>query len=152
MTQGATHLQAATPIAARTRPSTLRLPAAALIVLAMTIPASSVLAAEPTTGYNETPPPPTTTEPVHPPEVGEPARPTVSAPSKEEEPTRPQEGARPEEGTGSAANKSHRALPFTGFDVRLEFVLGFLLLATGCLLVRSQRRLSKSPARRSLEQ
>jgi hypothetical protein len=127
-------------------------PLAGLLVLMMTTAVPTALAGEPTSGYGPpsttttttttTPPPPSTREepPVRP-ETNEHPYTTGATPSKEA--TRPEEVTRPEEAgepLAAVAREPHRALPFTGLDIRLELTLGVLLIAAGFPLLRLQRR------------
>jgi hypothetical protein len=139
----------------RTRARQSHCAVACLAALAMTPTVPTALATEPLSGYGPTTPTPTTTAPPKPSAGNEPARAatnkrtpiTGTAPSKEttrpEEVARPEEAVRPEEANkpvAAVAMKPHRKLPFTGFDVRLELILGALLIAAGYPLLRLQRR------------
>jgi hypothetical protein len=139
------------------RPRPRLWPLAGLVVLVMTTTVPTALAAEPTSGYGGTPPPPTTPTPTTPthttttpptPTTGEePARPQAKETSPEEV-VRPEEAGKPET---AVARKPHRTLPFTGLDIRLELALGVLLIAAGYPLLRHQRRGGSGRAQRRPE-
>lgn len=103
-----------------------------LFALALVLPAAA-MAAEPTTGYNQTPTTPTTTT--------TPTPTTGTSPSKEEkspasEPAPEKTGATP---TATTATKAS-TLPFTGFDLRWSLAVGVLLMGAGFSIVAVQRR------------
>jgi len=110
----------------------LVLPAALSLAVALVV-ATTALAANTTTGYNQTPPPTTT---------GYNQTPSPSAgtsPSKEESAT----------GTTTTPAKSAKAstLPFTGFDLRWTVGIGLLLTGMGFSIVTVQRRQRRSTGR-----
>jgi hypothetical protein len=103
-----------------------------LVLALMVIAPSTAFAAETTTGYNQTPPTPTTTETT-------PAT-TTSEPAKEVSPTT---STTPASSTSPAEEKSS-TLPFTGFDLRWSLGIGLLLLLSGFSIVTVQRRQRRS--------
>jgi len=99
------------------------------------VPATAV-AAETTTGYNQTPPPPTTTK---------------TTPSK---PT-PTKGTAPANAIGTPVTIKPSApapstLPFTGLDLRWVLGAGLLMLAMGGFSIRVIQRRQQSGGWRSL--
>jgi hypothetical protein len=118
------------------RTSTLRalvaLPIVLLMALALLAPGSAA-AAEPTSGYNQTPTTPTT--PATTPSTG-------TSPSKEEgtpTTTTPKE-TEPTTSSAPAKETAAKTLPFTGFDLRWSFGIGLLLMGAGFSIVLTQRR------------
>jgi hypothetical protein len=123
-----------------------------LLMLALALAPGAAVAAEPTSGYSTTTPPPTTTgysqTPTTPttttttkttPSTGtlpskEAEKPTTSTPSTEPSPEKTSSTP-----TTTTAAKSG-TLPFTGFDLRWDIGLGLLLLAAGFSIVVMQRR------------
>jgi hypothetical protein len=110
-------------------PSALRrlallLPALLLLAVALAAP-SAALAQEPTSGYKQKPPTPSTgTSPSK--EAAKPA----PTPAKETVPAKTSVTPAPETKT----------LPFTGFDLRWSVALGLLLMCAGLSIVGMQRR------------
>jgi hypothetical protein len=99
------------------------------LVLALMVPGASALAAEATTGYGQTTPPPKTeTTP-----AGEAApTQTSSTPSSETQPAKTS--------SEPVATTAHaKTLPFTGLDLRWVIVGGVLLLGLGLSIVVVQR-------------
>jgi hypothetical protein len=128
----------------------LAAPALALGVLALLIPGAA-LAAEGTSGYNQTPTTPTTpaTTPTTP--ATTPTTPattpattptptTGTSPSKEE--GTPAAKEEPAKATSTPTTKSEKAstLPFTGFDLRWTLAVGLLLMGAGFSIIVVQRR------------
>lgn len=119
---------------------------ASLIATVLLVPATAV-AAEPTTGYSQTTPPPTatTTTPATTPTTG-------TSPSKEEQ-TTPEKttptGETSPTSTTSTSTTSGKAttLPFTGFDLRWVIVAGLLLVSAGFSLVVVERRQRRKSTR-----
>jgi cytoskeletal protein RodZ len=134
--------------------------AAFLLALALGVP-SAASAVEGTTGYGQTPTPPTTstsgttptqtttttgttpTSGTAPTTTGYKQTPTApsagTSPSKEKSTPASSTGA---ETSGSAPAKSANAstLPFTGFDLRWTIAIGLLLIGIGLSIVAVQRR------------
>ena len=113
------------------------LPVGLLLAVALVVP-TTALAAEGSTGYSQTPPPPSTgTTPT--PSAG-------TAPSTEKatptETTAPTTSGAPAAGTSPTSTKTAKAstLPFTGFDLRWTFGIGLILMAAGFSIVMVQRR------------
>lgn len=113
----------------RGSPGILRwLTLAALLALALAAPVVAV-AAEPTSGYNQTPAKPSTG--TSPSKAAKPPTPTPTpAPSKEPVPAT----------TSVGAAKESKTLPFTGFDLRWSLAIGLLLMGAGFSIVAVQRR------------
>src|SRR6266516_2736381 len=109
------------------------MPIALLLAAALLVP-QTALAAEPTSGYSQTAPPPKTTPP-----ATTPTPTTGTSPTKEEkttaEKTTPSQEAAP-----TTAVAKERALPFTGFDLRWALGGGLLLIGAGASLVLVERR------------
>jgi hypothetical protein len=99
------------------------------LAIMLIAPSASALAAETTTGYNQTPPPPKTTPAK---QEAAPTR-TSSTPAQEASPT-----ATTGEPTTATA-PSAKTLPFTGLDLRWVIVGGVLLLGAGLSIVFVQR-------------
>ena len=91
-----------------------------LLALALALPAAA-FAAEPTTGYNQTPTTPK----------------TGTSPSKEEK--TPASEPAPEK-TTTPTTETATTLPFTGFDLRWSLAVGVLLMGAGFSIVAVQRR------------
>jgi hypothetical protein len=128
----------------------LVLPAALLAALAIMVPSTAV-AAEPTSGYGQTPtttakPPPTTpaTTPATTPSTG-------TLPSKEAEKpaTTPEKETAPAKASSTPTTSSEKAttLPFTGFDLRWDIGLGLVLMGAGFTIVAVQRRQRRESGR-----
>ncbi len=101
------------------------------LAIVLIAPGASAFAAETTTGYNQTPPPPKTeTTPAK--QEAAPTK-TSSTPTQEAKPT-----ATTGEPTTSTA-PSAKTLPFTGLDLRWVIVGGVLLLGAGLSIVFVQR-------------
>ena len=105
--------------------------------VALMLPAAPALAAT-TTGYQQTPPPPSTTTGSQ--TTGKPA--SGTGPSKETATpttsTSPANTATPS--TSTAVHSSNSTLPFTGLDLRWIVGAGLLLLAAGLSIRVTQRR------------
>ncbi len=120
------------------RSSTVRalvaLPIVLLMALALIAPGTAAAAAEPTSGYNQTPTTPTT------PTTSTPS--TGTSPSKEEAPssTTPSKEPEPTKSSSPAKESTAKTLPFTGFDLRWSFGLGLVLMGAGFSIVMVQRR------------
>jgi hypothetical protein len=116
------------------RSSTVRalvaLPIVLLMALALLAPGTAV-AAEETSGYNQTPttPAPTPTTGTSPTKSSEEPTKTTSTP-KETTPT----------SSTSPAKETAKTLPFTGFDLRWSFGIGLVLMGAGFSIVMMQRR------------
>jgi hypothetical protein len=114
--------------------SMLALSALLLMVCSLALPGAA-LAAEGTTGYNQTPTTPTT-----------PATPTTPTPttgtSPSKETTTPASKEEPAKASTAPSTGSEKAatLPFTGFDLRWTVAVGVLLMGAGFSIVVMQRR------------
>jgi len=111
------------------------------LALALIAPGATVMAAEATTGYGQTTPPPKTettpapkteTAPTSTQETAPTS--TSTTPASETEPTKT--GSEP---TATTAVKA-KTLPFTGLDLRWITVGGLLLVSMGMSIVVMQRR------------
>jgi hypothetical protein len=107
----------------------MALPVVLLLALALIAPGTAV-AAEETSGYNQTPTTPTTTTTTTPT--------TGTSPSKEE--GTPAATPAKETAPTSSSPEAAKALPFTGFDLRWSFGIGLLLIGAGFSIVVMQRR------------
>ncbi len=92
-----------------------------LLVLALALPGAA-FAAEPTTGYSQTPTTPK----------------TGTSPSKEEK--SPASEPAPEKTSTTPTAEKASTLPFTGFDLRWSLAVGVLLMGAGFSIVAVQRR------------
>jgi len=103
----------------------------AVLAFALALVPGVAIAAEPTSGYNTTPPPTTT------PATGtlpskESEKPASTTPAKEVEPAKVS--------TTPTTTAKTGTLPFTGFDLRWDLGFGLLLMFAGFLIVAMQRR------------
>lgn len=120
------------------------LPLVLLAVLAIMVPGTAV-AAEPTSGYGQTPststtPPPATT-PTTPATTPATTPSTGTLPSKEaEKPATTEKEAEPAKTSSEPAKAKATTLPFTGFDLRWDIGLGLVLIGAGFSIVAVQRR------------
>jgi hypothetical protein len=105
----------------------LILPVLLLMAFALVIPSSAV-AAEGTSGYNQTPTTPTTTPT------------TGTSPSKETEKSTPASKEEPSKTTTAPSAEKASTLPFTGLDLRWTVGIGLLLMGAGFSIVVVQRR------------
>jgi hypothetical protein len=172
-TQGVEELGAAVTTIAKLAGCTSRaaraLSVALLALLLAALPAAPAFAAEPTSGYGQSPPAPAAPEPTS--GYGQPPPPPPAETHSEAEGThevhksQEREGAREvvkpmEPETTSAAGEVQKArysesggeepvsdrtdpiktLPFTGFDVRWELGFGLALIGAGLSIVAAQRR------------
>jgi hypothetical protein len=112
---------------------------ALLTALAILVPGTA-LAAEPTSGYGQTPT--TGTTPTTPATTPTTTPTTGTLPAKEAEtPTPTTAEKEPEPATTSSApSKTKATLPFTGFDLRWDIGLGLVLMGAGFSIVAVQRR------------
>ena len=122
----------------------LILPFALLVAMALAAPA---LAAEGTTGYNQTPSTPKTTPSTT--TTTTPTSSTGTSPLKEKsEPTKattPSTTSKAPTTTTAPAKTS--TLPFTGFDLRWSVAIGLLLIGAGFSIVMVQRRNQRESGR-----
>jgi hypothetical protein len=105
---------------------------ALLTALAIMVPGAAV-AAEPTSGYGQTPSTSTTT----------PTPTTGTLPAKEAEkptPTTAEKEPAPAKASSEPSKAKATTLPFTGFDLRWDLGLGVLLMGAGFSIVAVQRR------------
>jgi|HubBroStandDraft_6_1064221.scaffolds.fasta_scaffold198388_2 uncharacterized surface anchored protein len=114
------------------------------LALMLIAPGASALAAEATTGYSQTTPPPTTT-----------TTKTQTTPATKTEPTKTAKGGVSPSSTSSTPTGSNEpasssnepaattakasTLPFTGLDLRWVILAGVLLVGLGLSIVVSQR-------------
>jgi uncharacterized surface anchored protein len=114
-------------------------PAVLLTAMALVAP-SAAFATEPTSGYNQEPPKPSTgTSPSK--ETSTPTTPKETAPATS--------GTEPAKSTTAPSKESAKAstLPFTGFDLRWSIAIGVLLMGAGLSIVAVQRRGRRAGAR-----
>lgn len=127
--------------------SVLSLPLVLLAVLAIMVPGTTV-AAEPTSGYGQTPststtPPAPATTPTTPATTPS----TGTLPSKEaEKPATTEKGTEPAKTSSAPAKAKATTLPFTGFDLRWDIGLGLVLMGAGFSIVAVQRRQRRDDA------
>ncbi len=114
----------------------LALSVALLTALAIMVPGTA-MAAEPTSGYGQTPSTSTTpTTPATTPSTG-------TLPAKEAEtptPTTAEKEPAPAKESSSPSKTKATTLPFTGFDLRWDIGLGLVLMGAGFSIVAVQRR------------
>ena len=120
------------------------MPIALLLAAALLVP-QAAFAAESTSGYSQTAPPPKTTPP-----ATTPTPTTGTSPSKEEkttaEKTTPVQEPAPTTTTAVSKEKA-TTLPFTGFDLRWALGGGLLLIGAGASLVLVDRRQRRKTGR-----
>lgn len=119
----------------------LVVPVALSLAAALTV--STAAFAATTTGYNQTPPPPTT---------GTTPTPTTgTSPSKESStPTKTTAPATSNSAptTSTSPTSTAKSLPFTGFDLRWTVGIGLVLMGMGFSIVTVQRRQRRGGTRR----
>ena len=129
---------------------TLPIAVIALLIAAVLLVPSTAVAAENTSGYSQTAPPPatSTTPPTTPTTPSTPS--TGTSPSKEEkttsEKTTPSKETSPTSTTPTSPGKA-ATLPFTGLDLRWMIGAGLLLVGAGFSLVVAERRQRRKPTR-----
>jgi negative regulator of sigma E activity len=115
----------------------LILPVALSLAVAL-MASTTAFAAETTTGYSQTPPPPTTKTT---PTSTAPAPTTGTSPSKESStPTTATTPTTTPTPTTSTSPTTAKSLPFTGFDLRWTVGIGIVLMGMGFSIVTMQRR------------
>jgi len=110
-----------------------------LVAFALMIPSAAV-AAEGTSGYNQTPTTPTASTPAPTPTTG-------TSPSKETEKGTPASKEEPSKATTAPAAEKASTLPFTGLDLRWTVAIGLLLMGAGFSIVVVQRREGRGGSR-----
>jgi len=120
--QGAASIRRGSPRVPR---RLLALPVALLLTVALVVPTAALAASTGTTGYNQTPPTPS----------------SGTSPSKEK--STPASSTAPAKATSTPTTTTTAkasTLPFTGFDLRWTVAIGLLLMAAGFSIVTVQRR------------
>jgi hypothetical protein len=108
------------------------------LALALIVPGATAMAAEPTTGYGRTTPPPAKTETT--PAPKQETAPTQTSSTAKETPSSANEPTKTSsEPTATTATKA-KTLPFTGLDLRWLTLGGLLLVGMGMSIVVVQRR------------
>ncbi len=116
----------------------LALSVALLTALAIIVPGTA-MAAEPTSGYGQTPSTSTTPTPTTPATTPS----TGTLPAKEAgspTPTTAEKEPAPAKESSSPSKAKATTLPFTGFDLRWDIGLGLVLMGAGFSIVAVQRR------------
>jgi hypothetical protein len=121
-------------------------PLALFLTIALVGPTAAFAAGEATTGYSQTPPPPTTTPTTTTPTTTTPS--TGTSPEKETStPTSTNETSPTKTSSTPTETEKTGTLPFTGFDLRWSLGFGLVLMGAGFAIVVVQRRQRRQDGR-----